>query len=288
MTTQLIESTSSAPTLAERAIGEWQRTVERHDREHAESRRREFDRKVDVLRIHLRDTLGLADSESIQLTVSENAPNGFTVTTADGLRFALDTYSRFRDSRDREQLHVAVPCARCCGKDLWVYVPSLEALGGILQPDATNVHDYPCLQEFDDDGEPTTDTLGNPLKPRAPYVPQPSAYERAKLAADAVEQAAERLAAAMRQVQELEDERPNVKSACIAEMIGTPDLLKPSGVHSASSAEKVVESHARYAAHRQLQARAEVEKHRAHGAYEAAKLRGQLAVELFIAEERNR
>lgn len=115
-----------------------------------------------------------------------------------------------------------------------------------------------------------------------------SPYFRATIAADAIEQAAERLATAMRAVQELEDERPNIKSDCIAEMIGAPDPLKPNGVHSASSAEKVVESHARYAAHRQRQASAEVEKHRAYGAYEAAKLRARLAVELFVIEERNR
>lgn len=280
MTTQLIESTSSAPTLAERAVAEWRRTVERHDREYAEARRREFDRKVDVLRIHLRDTLGLADGESIQLTVSETAPNDFTVTTADGLRFALDTYSRFRDSRDREQLHVAVECARGCGKELWVHVPSLEALGGILQPDATNMHDYPCLQQFDDEGEPTTDTLGNPLKPRAPYVPKLTPEQKARATIVALENAAARVAHALNTIAELEDARALIKPEAIKR------LIEAGAGSSATAAEKIVERDGDYANHRLKQRDAECEKWGALAAYEAAKLSAALDVALVTTAMR--
>ncbi len=288
MTTTLIPPKSSAPTLRELAIGSWQQLVEAREAEEQANRTAEFKRKVDVLFIHLRDRIGMSDRDSVQITADATAPHGLTATTVDGLRFCLKDLPYADRYRDREQLHVAVTCSRGCGKDLWLNVASLEDLGGVLQADATNTHDFPCLQKFDEDGEPITDIMGNPLPLREQREPAQSAYQRAKAAADAVEQTADKLAQAIRAVQELEDERPNIKSACIAEMIGTPDPLKPSGVHSASSAEKVVESHARYAAHRQLQANAEVEKHRAYGAYEAAKLRGRLAVELFIAEERNR
>lgn len=99
-----------------------------------------------------------------------------------------------------------------------------------------------------------------------------------------LEYAAEKRANCVAAVMELEDARPLVKSRCIAAMIGTenPETQKP---HSASSAEKIVESHPEYAEHRREQIAAEVRKLMAFGEYDAAKLRAQLAVGLAIHTE---
>jgi ABC-type hemin transport system substrate-binding protein len=100
-----------------------------------------------------------------------------------------------------------------------------------------------------------------------------------------VEEAADRLATACRAEMELEDERPAQKSAAVRRLMGTenPETNKP---HSASSAEKIVETDGEYAAHRRKQYDAVVEKQRAYGAYEAAKLRARLSVDLATAEAR--
>ena len=95
-----------------------------------------------------------------------------------------------------------------------------------------------------------------------------------------IETAGERLASAVAEVQRLEDERPLVKAEAIRDLIGTPNPNgKQGAVHSASSAEDVVEIHAKYWNHRVAQRDAEVEKHRAFAQYEAAKLLAKLAVD---------
>lgn len=89
--------------------------------------------------------------------------------------------------------------------------------------------------------------------------------------------AGDRLAVALKRVQELEDERPLVKSAAVRRLMGTENAETGKG-HSASSAEKIVESDGEYAAHRKRQWEAEVEKQQAYAEYEAAKLTARLAV----------
>lgn len=108
---------------------------------------------------------------------------------------------------------------------------------------------------------------------------------QAHLAIRGITDAAERLAQALRTVQELEDGRCIEKSGAIRRLMQTenPETNKQ---HSASSAEKVVETDAEYAAYRRRQADAEVEKQRAYGAYEAAKLAARLEIEVFAAEPR--
>jgi hypothetical protein len=104
-------------------------------------------------------------------------------------------------------------------------------------------------------------------------------FQAAEERIDYIRRVGDNLSVAVRMVQELEDERPLVKSRCIAQMIGTPNPLgKEGAVHSASSAEKVVEEHPEYMDHRRKQANAEVQKIRAYAAYEAAKLSARLAV----------
>jgi len=97
------------------------------------------------------------------------------------------------------------------------------------------------------------------------------------LAIAAVEAAASALGAARAHEQTLEDQRPLVKSAAIRRLMGTdnPETAKP---HSASSAEKVVESDAEYFAHRQQQASAVVATEEARGAFYAARYRAELAL----------
>lgn len=104
-----------------------------------------------------------------------------------------------------------------------------------------------------------------------------SPFESALTAIDEVEAAAERLATAQTVEATLEDQRPLVKQQAIRRIIGTENPLtqKP---HSASSAEAVVEQDEQYMQHRRAQRDATVATQTAWGAYEASKLRAQLAV----------
>lgn len=106
--------------------------------------------------------------------------------------------------------------------------------------------------------------------------------ETAEQAVEAIERAAERLALASRMEMALEDERPIVKSESIRRLMATenPETSKP---HSASSAEKVVESDGEYAAFRRKQYAAVVETIKARGAFEAAKRRADIAIDLALA-----
>lgn len=106
--------------------------------------------------------------------------------------------------------------------------------------------------------------------------------ETATGAIEAIEAAAERLANAVRMEMELEDQRPIVKSAAIQRLLQAtnPETGKP---HSASSAEKVVEADSQYDWHRQRQRMAVVETITARGAYEAAKRRADVAIDLGLA-----
>lgn len=99
---------------------------------------------------------------------------------------------------------------------------------------------------------------------------------------DTIEQRGEELADAVRAEQQLEDGRALAKSAAVRRIMQT--LNEETGkAHSASSAEKIVESDEGYAAYRVAQANAVVEKQRAFARYEAAKLRARLAVSLTEA-----
>ena len=95
----------------------------------------------------------------------------------------------------------------------------------------------------------------------------------------AVEAAAAALGDARTREQALEDDRPAAKSAATLRLIGTlnPETGKP---HSASSAKDVVETDPEYAEYRRQQRAAVMATEMARGAYEAAKLRAKLAVEV--------
>lgn len=100
-------------------------------------------------------------------------------------------------------------------------------------------------------------------------------------ALEALEAAGERKADAVARCQTMEDERPIVKACCIAALVGTENPTNGK-LHSASSAEAVVESHPDYAAYRLRQRQAEVDRILAATAYDAAKLRATLAVGLAV------
>lgn len=282
MTTNLIESTSSAPTLAEMAIAEWQRSVDEQDAQEQRRRTVEFSRKLDVIVMYLRDKIGTT-TETADIEPTSNGP----VLTVDGLRFTLRDLPYADHCRDRERLHVSVPCSRGCGKELWVNVESMDQLGGVLQPDATNTHSFNCLQQFDDFGEPITDRNGNPLPPSIEgLIRNETPAEKARDSVAWIESAAERCAHAHRIVQELEDRRASIKAAAIMRLMLTENPLtkKP---HSASSAEAVVETDAEYFAHRQEQASAEVERWRSLAAYSSSKLMAWLNIALVETNMRD-
>jgi len=92
----------------------------------------------------------------------------------------------------------------------------------------------------------------------------------------------ERVAQAMLHVATLEDGRALAKADAIRRLMEQPNA-ETGKMHSASSAEKIVESDAEYAAYRARQREVEVEKHRAWAAYEAAKLNAQLVIGMRVA-----
>lgn len=103
----------------------------------------------------------------------------------------------------------------------------------------------------------------------------------------AVEAAAERLAQAMAEELRLHSQKGVEKSAAICRLMGTPNAEtdKP---HSASSAEKVVESDAEYAAFLAKCRQSIVARVRAEAEYEVAKLGARCAVELAQIHYANR
>src|SRR6185369_3473345 len=99
------------------------------------------------------------DDGTVQITVDGNSP---IATTADGLRFSMRR-PKWEDRLRFRRLHLAVECERHCGKDLWVETDDLLSVGYAL--DSEHQHDFGCLQQFDEYGEPMTDKQGNPLPP---------------------------------------------------------------------------------------------------------------------------
>jgi len=122
----------------------------------AETQRRELCELRDALK-----QLGVVDD--VEVSQHEIDAGDYRMVelraAVDGLVFSVrdDPYST---------LHVLAPCARKCGKDLWVPAVTMEQLGRALADEQT--HYFACLQKFDEHGEATTDAQGNPLPPGAP------------------------------------------------------------------------------------------------------------------------
>lgn len=104
---------------------------------------------------------------------------------------------------------------------------------------------------------------------------------KVEIAADAIEaipEAAERVAQACKLEMELEDRRPIIKAEAVRRIMARDSI-------AATPAEKIVETDGVYADLRAEQTRAVVEKQRAFGEYEAAKLRARLAVAVVAGAE---
>lgn len=280
MTANLIESTSGAPTLQQRAA-ERVREDELHEaKREAERSARARDSAVTILTIQVEKYLGVGvDPDAVRYDAGALPSARIEI---DGLTFAMFRYPSYSD---RETLSVAQPCTRGCGHPVWVEISDyrLASLHRAITEPQTHLHD--CLIQYDDDGWPITDRQGNPLPPPTP--PEPTPEQRARAAIERVIDATDHLAWCTAAVQERADGRAAEKSAAIRRLMQTmnDETGKP---HSASSAEKVVELDPAFAQYRQTEAACEVERIRALGVYEAAKLAARLDAELFIAEERNR
>lgn len=270
ITVSIRDRAAAAAAAREAADQEYIRTRAEADRASA----------IKNLTWHVERCLGVSIDANRVAYQTEVKP--FARIEIEGLIFGLNRDGRFPYDRD-DSLCVRLECARGCREPLWVSGfngPSqLHILHDLLSTPQQHGHD--CLVVHDEDGNPITDRDGNPLPPRSKPEPKPSPSERAEQAIAAVEAAAGRLAEAIRTVQDLEDARCIEKSAAIRRLMQTMND-ETNKLHSASSAEKVVESDAEYLAYRRRQADAEVEKHRAYGAYDAAKLRARLECEMFI------
>lgn len=297
MTTELLTE-RSVVTLRDRAIAAANERDATYAASNAANERAEVARKLDVLRIHLRDRLGITEGVTISERrsrfdghVIDVGPYVEPIATVDGLHFTLRERSGdYRAGLDK--LHVQVVCERGCGKDLWAPVDSLAELGDVLSTDE-HIHKFACLVKYDEFGEPATDEQGNPLPPRGSLAqeivdnPPSSPWQRASDRIASIEDAAREMAIAQERVTRFEDERAPKKAEAIKRLMQqTNDLTGK--LHSASSAEAVVELDAEYAEYRNMQREAEIDRHRTIAAYEAAKLTARLAIESFVVEERNR
>lgn len=257
--------TTIAPTVpllerARLAAEEIQRETNAINRQNwADARKRDTEALIKAMAESLDETIAAED-----VSYDENSHRVSVIV--DGRAFAIVDHGNY--DYPREALSVDVRCARGCGVPLWVVIEygGLARLHEVLL-DTNETHRYDCI-----------------LVERPRVL---DAYEKAHAAATTITEAGARVATAYGVVQFLEDNRPLIKAKCIEAMIGTPNPLgKPGAVHSASSAEAVVEQHADYWQHRRDQEAAEVERWNALAGFDAAKLIARLEVERYAADER--
>jgi hypothetical protein len=213
------------------------------------------------MRNHLVATL----QKNLGITVEGNAVefvDEYPTLRYEGDLFAFrppNFYAIDGGEHEYSQLVVESDCAKGCSTSLWCGVEDLISLAR-----ATNGgmwHRWDCLNE------------------RSKTPPAVAKEERA---IDDVLAAAEVYAQAITLILELEDGRAAEKSAAIRRLMQTEND-ETGKQHSASSAEKIVETDGEYAAYRKRQRGAEVEKHRAEAALFAAKQRARLAVDAVRA-----
>jgi len=252
-------TTPARPSLAARAATAW--GVERQTREDraAVERLKHMTRAYDVLKQHLADALGFdepfavvertsgeGDYEIVEYVAEIRSDEGDDA--AERLAFTV------REMDGHDTLCVLEYCTRHCHRDLWIPVCSLAQLGQIVASEDGRTHDFNCIA---------------PDKPDLQQV----AIDMARDSIDTLDDVADRVAAAMNAVSELEDQRALIKPEAIKRIMAAQGI-------AATPAEKIVESDPEYAAHREKQRAAEREKWAALAAWEAAKLRAQLDVQL--------
>lgn len=278
MTTAQIPATSSAPTLLHRAAEAMRRYREQNDREQAEHVEREIESAKTLLVERMGSWLGIAIDPSA-ITVDLSVSVAATVEV-EGFVFGLQ---RDLHNRYNAVLVVRTVCARGCGTPLWVDVQDSSLRSFWIAVSESNEHTHPCLQLFDDEGEPTTDVLGNPLPPREPRPPRLTPEEEARQAIDAL------TLAGQINISQMADERAAIEArdAYVQEMVrslvGTLNQVtgKP---HSATSAKEYAEQTERYAGLQRARIEAECAHMETTIALETAKLRAQLAVGLATAD----
>lgn len=244
-------------SLLDRAIAAWEAEQDREEateREHEAAQRASAEQR---LRGKLSDLLEIELADDAVTTEETADPDGeswpyIARATVDGITFTT--------SKTTSALAIVLPCAGDgCRAEVIRYVSDLADIG------RHRISHQECgecyRQRMAEEGniplvEPTPDD----------YIAE-------------VELAGGALAEATAEVQRLADGRAAEKSAAIIRLVGTenPETLKP---HSASSAEKVVETDQQYLRYRVLEREAEIERIRAKAHYDAVKLKATLAVGL--------
>lgn len=237
--------TTIAISLRDRAIAAAAEAGAQVAAQMAADERERIQKEVKRLADRMRESLGVT---SMEISEQPGIHEGFyeVHATVDGLTFSIN------NGIYEEQLCVRVECHKGCGKPLWIAIDDVEDLGRVLS--AKNSHSWECV------------------KPAAPMSEGDVATLNARLSIERLGDVAQRVAAAMNRVAQLEDERALIKPQAIRR------LIESGAATSATAAERIVEQDDQYAAHRLLQRDAEIDKWAALGAWEAMKLDAQLDV----------
>ena len=265
------------PTLTERAVKAFDEHVARSEAESAQRAQSDRERSERDVREALTRLLGIDALDYIEVVGESNVP---IVAHVDGLAFRY--WNPAWGDRYTHELQVAQTCVRC-GNAVWVQTYSIEHLGSVLQSE--HQHDYGCLAQYDEDGEPITDADGKPLPPKAQRPRRLSPEEKAREAIAAIAVAANECAIAHDHVAALANRRPLVKAGAIGRLMQATNA-NTGKLHSATSAEAVVELDDEFTRHREIEREAEVDRWRSLAAYEAAKLTAKLEVALAEAATR--
>lgn len=254
MTTSLMETTASSPSLRERLVEiiatERRAEEARREKERAAQRVATVNRLTTFVTGVLGMTIDANDIHDLDLSVVDSVA-GFDVDAGvaieiDGIR--LESYPRWRD------LYVALRCERCGATARTGYVRSLTDIAGAVYAFERHVEQCPGLIEKAPVVDPIEQAIAN-LEARGVAWGDAESYE-----------------------QQLADDRALEKQAAILRIMQTTNPLT-SKQHSASSADAVVEQDAEYRTYRQKQSDAVVKKFTAKGQFEAAKLRAERLVQ---------
>jgi hypothetical protein len=269
------------PSIVERAQSALEEVRVRSIERERESLQRQREARRLLIVGHLMHAFGEEAEQIIERPVDDGSSD---IAVLQGESFQM------RNDRWGEMtLHVRCTCTEC-GEALWVTLgrsvqATLRELGAVLEMgpnDLTHEREtgWFCLQQHDDEGEPTTDKQGNPLPVRIKPAPPPAPGE---FFAD-FERATESLATAFAREHETQSLKGLRKAEAIGRIIGTTDPLTQRP-HSASSAEKVVEQDPEYFAFLAECRAAIVDRIRREGDYQGCLLRAQLSIRLASPQE---
>lgn len=262
------QDTVVAPTLLERARARAAQITAADEEQRALRRNVEVERARSVALNSAWTILGVKlEDEQLRVEMGtdwDSRPVAYF--EVDGLRFHSWT-----DWQHRPELYVERRCvaAGCLHPDKPV-LQEIDTLTDVVI-DLLFQHSFRCAYPLGEDGEPIIPEAERP-KPKAP--PRDFTAE-SNAAVAAIEAAAERLARATVEEMELLDARPLVKAEAIKRIMARDAI-------AATPAEKIVETDPEFAAHRRREAEAVVEKIRAEAAYETAKRRADVAIDMEL------